>query len=223
MISMPYLSYFVLYSHNHIQLCTYTYLPGLLAGPSGIRVGWGIETNRRFEAERPPTLVGPSYIYAETYIFGWAIHIYAETKSTIMTNEHTSLEKYTSHSSFEMVAKGLRKGYEWEVSQRLNKLQHTDPPPVLLSLSALLSRSAGLLNRGSWGPIALCWVLVLSTASYLQLTEPVCGTGLYNCLSPTCLLWASHLHPIQPVQSKGYTLISFTGCTYSLIDGWVEG
>ena len=35
------------------------YLPGLLAGPFGIRVGWGIETNGRFEAERPPTSVGP--------------------------------------------------------------------------------------------------------------------------------------------------------------------
>ena len=30
-----------------------------LAGPSGIRAGWGIETNGRFEAERPPTLAGP--------------------------------------------------------------------------------------------------------------------------------------------------------------------
>ena len=39
------------------------------------------------------------------------IHIPAETKSTIMTNEYTSLEKYTSHSLFEMVVKGLRKGY----------------------------------------------------------------------------------------------------------------
>ena len=36
-----------------------TYLPGLLAGPSGIRAGWGIETKGRFEAERPPTSVGP--------------------------------------------------------------------------------------------------------------------------------------------------------------------
>ena len=26
------------------------------------------------------------------------IHIYVETWSTIMTNEHTSLEKYTSHT-----------------------------------------------------------------------------------------------------------------------------
>ena len=90
-------------------------------------------------------------------------------------------------------------------------------PPVPLSLAALLSRSAGLLNRGSWGPIALCWVLVLSTASYLQLwlqlTQPVCGTGLHNCLTSTCFLWASLLHPIQPVHSQSYTLISSTGCT----------
>ena len=29
------------------------------SGPSGIRVGWGIETNGSFEAERPPTSAGP--------------------------------------------------------------------------------------------------------------------------------------------------------------------
>ena len=50
-------------------------------------------------------------------------------------------------------------------------------------------------------------------ASYFQLTEPVCGNGLYNSLTLTCFLWASHLHPIQPVHSQGYTLISSTGCT----------
>ena len=38
-------------------------------------------------------------------------------------------------------------------------------PPVPLSLAALLSRSVGLLNRGSSGAIALCWVLVLSPNS----------------------------------------------------------
>ena len=44
-----------------------------------------------------------------------------------MKNEHTSLEKYTSHTLFEMIAKGLRKDYVWEVSWRLNKLQRIDP------------------------------------------------------------------------------------------------
>ena len=52
-------------------------------------------------------------------------------------------------------------------------------PPILLSLAAPLSRSAGLFNRGSWGPIALCWVLVFSTASSLQLTD--------SKLTRTCL------------------------------------
>ena len=29
-----------------------------LAGPSGIRAGWGIEINGRFDAKRPPPLGG---------------------------------------------------------------------------------------------------------------------------------------------------------------------
>ena len=135
-------------------------------------------------------------------------HIYAETKSTIMTNEHTSLEKYTSHTLFERVAKGLCVRGELETEQTATYWLQ-----IPLSLAALHSRSSGLLNRGSWGPIALCWVLVLSTSSYLELTEQVCGTGLYNCSTSTCFLWASHLHPIQPVHSQDYTLISSTGCT----------
>ena len=142
-----------------------------------------------------------------------------------MTNEHTSLEKYTSHTLFERVAKGLRKGVRGELE---TEQIATYWPPVPLSLAALLSRSAGLLYREPWRPIALCWVLVLSTVSYLQLTdskltEPVCRYGLYHCLTSTCFLWAWHLHPIQPIHSQGYILISSTGCTCSPIDGWVEG
>ena len=41
-----------------------------------------------------------------------------------MTKEHTSLEKYTSHTLFEMVAKGLCVRGELETEQRL---QHIDP------------------------------------------------------------------------------------------------
>ena len=139
-----------------------------------------------------------------------------------MTNEHTSLEKiYFSHfirNVCERVEKGLCVRGELETEQTA-----TYWPPVPLFLAALLSRSAGPHNQGSWGPIALYWVLVISTASYVQLTEPVCRTWLYNCLTRTCFLWVSHLHPIQPVQSQGYTLISSTGCTCSLIDSWVDG
>ena len=49
--------------------------------------------------------------------FAVTIHIHAETQSTIMTNEHTSLEKYTSHTLFEMVAKGLCARGELETEQ----------------------------------------------------------------------------------------------------------
>ena len=130
-----------------------------------------------------------------------------------MTNEHTSLEIYTSLTLFEMVAKGLCVRSELETEQTA-----TYGPTVPLSLATLPSRSAGLLSRGP-GPL---WELVLITASFLQLTEPVWGTRLYNCLASTCLLWAPHLHPIQPVHSQGYTLISSTGCTCFLIDSRVE-
>ena len=108
----------------------------------------------------------------------------------------------------------IRKGYEGVMCERWVG-DWTDCnilTPYLLSLAALLSRAAGLLNRGFWWPSRL-WVLVLSTASYPQLTKPVCGPGLYNCLTSIYFLWASHLHPIKSVHSRGYTLISSTGCT----------
>ena len=44
-------------------------------------------------------------------------HIHTETKSTIMTNEHTSLEKYTSHTCCERVGKGLCVRGELETEQ----------------------------------------------------------------------------------------------------------
>ena len=132
---------------------------------------------------------------------------------------------YLSHfirNGCERVAKKLCVRGELETEQTA-----TYWPPVPLSLAALLSRSAGQLNQGPWGPIALCWELVLSTESYLQLWLQLnwtsCHTGLHHCLTPTCFPWALHLFRIQPVHSQGYTLISSTGCTCSLIDGWVEG
>ena len=128
-----------------------------------------------------------------------------------MTNEHTSLKKYTSHTLFEMVVKGLYMRGELETGQTA-----TFWPKIPLSLAALLSRwltscSIGVLRAQ---PSARSWFSLPRTATnWLQLTEPVCGTGLYNCLTSTCFLWSSHLHPIQPVHCQSYTLISSTGCT----------
>ena len=87
-----------------------------------------------------------------------------------MTNEtHFFRKIYLSQfirNGCERVTKGLCVRGELEPEQTA-----TYWPPVPLSLAALLSRSAGLFNQGSWEPIALSWVLVLSTASYLQLTD----------------------------------------------------
>ena len=99
------------------------------------------------------------------------IHIYMRKYSQHNNDERTHFFRKIYLSNFirngcERVAKGLCVRGELETEQTA-----TYWPPVPLSLVALLSRSAGLLNRGSWGPIALYWVLVLPTASYLQLTE----------------------------------------------------
>ena len=64
----------------------------------------------------------------------------------------------------------------------------TARPGTLLQNSDLQLQ---LLNRGPEGP--LCWVLVLSTASYLQLTDFQSSPGLDNCSPPTFFLWASQI------------------------------
>ena len=109
-----------------------------------------------------------------------------------------------------------------EVSWRLNKDCNILTPPVPSSLAALLSRSAGLLNRGPWGYLALCWVLVLSTASYLQLIWISCRRGYiiiwhpptscerhictqFNPLTVKVIPW--YLRPDAPLMYTGAFLI----------------
>ena len=103
----------------------------------------------------------------------------------------------------------------WEVSWRQKKQQHFDPPfpPSLAALlfsfcwaaqSGVLGAHSPLLGTGSLYSI-------LSPTNWLQTNWTSWRTGLYHCLTSTCFLWASHLHPIQPVHSHGYTLISSTG------------
>ena len=139
-------------------------------------------------------MVGESVLYSHCTTI--RIRIHAETSSTIMTNEHISLEKYTSHTLF---SKGLRKGcervdigYVWEVSwRRIETARYWSQVP--LTIAAFLLHWAGLLNRGPEGPSPLsgagshCLELQLE----IQLTQAVCGTWLYNYLTYTCFMWAS--------------------------------
>ena len=112
--------------------------------------------------------------------------------NTIMTNGHTSLEKYTSHTLFEMVAKGLCVRGELETEQNCNILTPSTSG-YSSTFFSWAARSPGLFNRGPWGPQALSLELVLMLASYLQnsdsnskLTRTSCATGLYNYLASTC-------------------------------------
>ena len=154
----------------------------------------------------------------DTYI---TIHIYMRKHNQQTNDERTHFFRKIYHSHF------IRNGFErvmrerW-VGDRTNCSILTSSSFVFSSTSfsfcwaarsGVLRVHSPLLGAGS--PYS-----ILSPTNWPQLTQPVYGTGLYNCLTSPCFLWASHLHPIQPVHSKGYTLVSSTGWTCFLIDGW---
>ena len=78
-------------------------------------------------------------------------------------------------------------------------------------------------SNSSW--LELCLELQLTaTRTELQLTQAVCGTWLYNCLTSTCFLWAyASAQNSTTFTGQDDIPISSTGCTYFLIDGSVEG
>ena len=111
-------------------------------------------------------------------------------------------------------------------------------PQVPLTIAALLSHSAGLLNRGSLrtasplsgaGSHCLELQLQLIPTNWLQLTQAVCDTRLYNCLTSTCFLCASQSRQIQPIhRSRWYPDIFnrmhlLFRLVHLLIDSSVEG
>ena len=130
------------------------------------------------------------------------IHIQAETLSTIMTNEHTFLEEYTSHSLF---TKGLWKGwccYVWEVSWR--RRETVTYWPQIPSFSSCWATRPGVTE--SHKPSAC--KLILTLASYLQLElqfehnsncpKPTVAPGYIIVWYPPASCGCMHLHRIQP-------------------------
>ena len=79
-----------------------------------------------------------------------------------------------------------------------------DQPFWVLVFSTATYLQLQQLNRGPEGP--LYCVLALSTSSCLQLLNFLC-TKLYNSSSSTFFLWASQLALIQSVHGQGYILI----------------
>ena len=132
-----------------------------------------------------------------------------------MTNEHTSSEKNISHilysrKGYERVAKGL-------ISVMCERWvgDGTDCNKLTPSSSDYISTSSSFCwatQPVSWGPKPSVWswfslprTATRNPTNWLQLTEAVFGTWLYNCLTSTCFLWASQLHRIQPVhRSRWY-------------------
>ena len=105
--------------------------------------------------------------------------------------------------------------------------------PTLLAITAFLSRSPGLLNRGPGGPAYLsavpqssilsptrlipncncsigAWGPTLLGAGFLYRilspTDFLCNE-LYNSSTSTFFLWASQTALIQPIHGQGYTLL----------------
>ena len=105
-----------------------------------------------------------------------------------------------------LYSKGLRKGCEtgcvWEVSWRRNRLQ-TYWPQVPLSLAALLFSFCWAASTGGPEgpkPSAGSWFSLPRTATrtptnWLKLTQAVCGTRLYNCLTLNLLLVGTAIAP----------------------------
>ena len=122
--------------------------------------------------------------------------------NTIMTNEHSSLEKYTSHTLFEMVAKGICVRGELETEQNCNKLTssssgYSSTPFSFSSATQIVGRKP---SAGSWFSR---WHLISKTLTPTNWTS--CRTGLYHCLTSTCFLGVLHLHPTQHVYGQGCT------------------
>ena len=141
--------------------------------------------------------------------------------------QHRSLEKYTFHFIERVVCER-----ELETKQNCNILT-----PTLMAITAFLSHSPELLNQwpggpaslghgphssilsptataqlGAWGPPLL--VLVLSTASYLQLTWTSCRRGYIIIWRPLFFLRASQFHTqFNPTTVKVISWYSSTRCT----------
>ena len=104
-----------------------------------------------------------------------------------------------------------------------------------MAITAFLSRSPGLLNRGpgglgAWGPSLSgtysTFQHLLSKWSDLQLTDFLSSPGLYNCSTSTFFLWASQLHSFNPSTVKVISWYSSTGCTviytgaFTILTAW---
>ena len=118
-------------------------------------------------------------------------------------------------------------GYVWEVSWRRGQTA-AYWPKVLLTITALLSHlgwAAQLWITEGRKPSVCKLILTLASCPPINsncnsnwnsnwLTQAVCGTWLYNCLTTTCFLWAYASAPNSTTSTgQGDIPIFSTGCT----------
>ena len=142
--------------------------------------------------------------YGEPVLYSHEHYTYTYTCrnifNTIRASDDTSSEKYTSHF-IESVRKGY-KGYycvrgELETEQNCNILT-----PTLMAITAFLSCSPGMLNRGPGGPFSLGHGPHSSIFSPTDLN--FLSPGLYNNSTSTLLPASVTIsHSIQPLDSQG--------------------
>ena len=188
---------------------------------------YGLNSSTTFFTRMVLALNNPqrlTYHQTKTEIFSVWEHQPIETLSNYSCNKLICkcMQKHIQHNKDErtqffrkiylsLYLKGFERYYyvrgELETEQRL---QHIDPySSGHRSISFLFSWAAQLV---AGGPQSL-----LGHGSHSSIFSPTdlnfLSPGLYNNLTPTYFLWASHLYPIQPVDSQGYPLISSIGCT----------
>ena len=108
-------------------------------------------------------------------------------------NERTNTLLYKNIPLTLYSRKGLRKGWCWlcvrgelETGTDCHILTQSSSDHSSTSFSSWL----GCSTVGHWGPKpSVCHWLSIRPLVPNWLTQAVCGTWLYNCLTPTCFLW----------------------------------
>ena len=121
-----------------------------------------------------------------------------------MTNEHTSLEKYTSLTLF---SKGLRKGWCWLCVRGELETEQTVTywPQVPLYYSSTSSSFCWVAQPGSWGPKPSVW-------HWLSLRQLVPNSDYNsNCdCNSNWTLPASNSNWLKPSVAPGYIIVWLT-------------
>ena len=145
------------------------------------------------------------------------LNVYGDIINNNDKQTHFIRKIYLSHFILERVVKGLLLVmYERWVGDGTDCHILT---PSSSDYSSTSSSFCWTAQPGSWEPKPSVWswfslprTATWTPTNWLQLTQTVCGTWLYNCLTSTCFLWVSAPNSTMST-GQGDTSISSTGRT----------